>query len=138
VVALRADLVTELRHLAAADAARVDTTLLVHPQVLGDFLDFNDFLDTAETALAELDLVGTIQIASFHPQYRFAGTAADDMGNFSNRSPHPTLHLLREASVAGALASFVAPETIYRRNIRTLRRLGPAGWRRLFAAPLRS
>lgn len=131
-LALRADLLDELGHLAAADPERVDTTLLVHPDVLGDFLDFNDFLDTADAALVGLGLQGTIQIASFHPQYRFAGSAGDDMGNFSNRSPHPTLHLLREASVARAVAACAAPEAIYEQNIRTLRRLGPAGWRRLF------
>jgi hypothetical protein len=130
--ALLADLTHELKALAASDPERVDTTVLVHPHVLQDFLDFNDFLDVADAALEELDLDGTLQIASLHPRYRFAGTEPDDMGNFSNRAPHPTLHLLREASVARALAAFPDADAIYRRNIETLQALGSAGWRRLF------
>ncbi|MDE2082655.1 MAG: DUF1415 domain-containing protein, partial [Burkholderiales bacterium] len=129
--ALRATLVDELRHLAAADPQQTETTLIVHPQALRDFLDFNDFLGPADAALRALGLAGTLQIASFHPQYRFAGTRADDIANASNRSPHPTLHLLREASVARAVAALPDAATIYRRNIETLRRLGPAGWQAL-------
>jgi uncharacterized protein len=129
--ALLADLVHELQTLAAADPEAIDTTVLVHPQVLADFLDYNDFLDLADAALDELGLAGVIQIASFHPQYRFEGTAADDMANFSNRAPHPTLHLLREASVARAVAAFPQAQTIYERNIATLRALGAGGWARL-------
>jgi uncharacterized protein len=121
----------ELRALAAADPQQTDTTLIVHPQVLGNFLDFNDFLGLADDALQRLGLEGELQIASFHPQYRFAGTRANDMGNFSNRAPHPTLHLLREDSVARAVASFPEAETIYQRNISVLRQLGRAGWQRL-------
>lgn len=127
-------LVAELKALDAADPDAVDTTLLVHPQVLGDFLDFNDFLDVAEAALEDLRLDGRLQIAAFHPQFQFAGTEADDPGNFSNRSPHPTLHLLREASIDRAVAAFPEAETIYERNIETLRGLTPAQWRAVFGA----
>jgi uncharacterized protein len=130
--ALLAELVAELQHLAAADPDEIDTTLLVHPQVLQDFADFNDFLGVAEAALEELGLDGTLQIASFHPQYRFAGTRANDMGNHSNRSPFPTLHLLRESSIDRAVAAYPEAEAIYERNIETLCRLGAAGWRKLF------
>jgi hypothetical protein len=99
--------------------------------VLTDFLDFNDFLDDAEAAVAELGLEGVLQVASFHPDYRFAGTEAEDIANATNRSPYPTLHLLREASIERAVAAFPAPEAIYEANIATLRRLGPQGWARL-------
>jgi hypothetical protein len=129
--ALLAELVQELQHLAAADPQALETTLLVHPLVLGDFLDFNDFLDIADAALAGLGLEGTLQIASFHPQYRFAGADADDIANHTNRSPHPTLHLLRESSIERALDSTPDAADIYGRNIRTLRQLGLAGWRAL-------
>jgi uncharacterized protein len=130
--ALVAELVAELQQLAAADPEQIDTTLLVHPQVLQDFADFNDFLGIAEAALEELGLEGTLQIASFHPQYRFAGTRANDPGNLTNRSPHPTLHLLRESSIDRAVAAYPEAEAIFERNIETLRRLGAAGWGRLF------
>ena len=130
---LMADLVHELQLLAAADPEAVDTTLLVHPQVLGDFLDYNDFLDLADAALEELGLEGVLQIASFHPQYQFEGTEPDDVENLSNRSPHPTLHLLREDSVDRAVASFPEAEMIYERNIQSLRALGAEGWERLTA-----
>jgi hypothetical protein len=130
--ALLADLVRELRFLAAADPQAVDTTLLVHPQVMADFLDFNDFLDVADAALVELGLDGTLQVASFHPQYQFADSAPGDIGNHTNRSPHPTLHLLREASIERAVASVPEAASIYERNIETLQRLGHTGWRALF------
>ena len=130
---LMADLVHELQLLAAADPEAVDTTLLVHPQVLGDFLDYNDFLDLADAALEELGLIGALQIASFHPQYQFEGTEPDDVENLSNRSPHPTLHLLREDSVERAVAAFPEAESIYEKNIETLRALGAEGWERLTA-----
>ena len=130
---LMSDLVHELQLLAAADPEAVDTTLLVHPQVLGDFLDYNDFLDLADAALEELGLIGALQIASFHPQYQFEGTEPDDVENLSNRSPHPTLHLLREDSVDRAVASFPEAEMIYERNIQSLRALGAEGWERLTA-----
>ena len=125
------DLLTELENLRAADPAQVDTVLLIHPWVLTDFLDYNDFLDIADAAVEELGLTGVMQIASFHPDYQFAGSAANDMGNYTNRSPYPMLHLLREASVESAVAAFPDAEKIFRRNISTLRRLGLDGWRAL-------
>lgn len=128
VESLLRDLVDELGRLAAAPADSVETTLLVHPRVLTDFADHNDFLEVAEAALVELDLEGVIQIASFHPDYQFADSAPDDVANATNRSPHPTLHLLREDSIERALASFADPESIYEANIATLERLGAAGW----------
>ena len=124
-------LVHELQHLAAADPESVDTTLIVHPQVMGDFMDFNDFLGVAEDTLVELDLDGVLQIASFHPQFQFAGTDIDDITNATNRSPYPTLHLLREDSVERAVAAFPEAEGIFERNIDTLQRLGPEGWKQL-------
>ncbi len=129
--ALMADLVDELERLAGEPPERIETTLLVHPRVLSDFDDYNDFLELAEAALAALDLEGVIQIASFHPDYRFAGSAEDDIANATNRSPFPTLHLLREESIERALASFARPESIYESNIETMERLGSAGWEAL-------
>ncbi len=126
--ALLGDLVVELGRLAKASPERIETTLLVHPHVLGRFADYHRFLAVADEAVRALDLEGTIQIASFHPRYRFAGSAAGDIANATNRSPHPTLHLLREASIERALASFDEPESIYESNMRTMERLGRAGW----------
>lgn len=133
--ALLLDLADELRTLAAADPARVDTTLLVHPGVLNDFLDYNDFLELADATVAELGLEGVLQVASFHPRYQFADTEPEDMGNFSNRSPYPCLHLLREASVDAAVEAFPEAEKIYLKNIETLERLGHAGWKALGLQP---
>jgi uncharacterized protein len=124
-------LLHELRWLAAADAAETDTTLIVAPQVLQRFDDFNRFLAVADEAVRALGLEGVIQVASFHPRYRFAGTRSSDITNASNRAPHPTLHLLREASVSRAVAAVPEARTIVARNKATLRRLGAAGWRRL-------
>lgn len=132
------DLDRELDFLAAADPGEVDTTLLIHPTLLPDFLDFNDFMQLAEAAVGEHGLEGVIQIASFHPAYQFEGTAPDDLGNFTNRAPFPILHLLREASIERAVAAFPEAETIYERNIETLKALGPAGWAALWAPPPRS
>jgi hypothetical protein len=132
---LLADLVRELQFLAGADPEQIDTTLLIHPHVLNDFPDFNDFLDAADAAVEELGLEGVLQVASLHPHYQFDGTDRDDAGNLSNRSPYPTLHLLREASVDRAVAAFPEAATIYERNIETLRRLGRDGWLALLAAP---
>ena len=129
--ALLADLARELQSLAAADPAEVETTLLIHPRALVEFLDYNDFLDIADAAVEELGLTGTIQVASFHPHYRFADTEPDAIENFSNRSPYPMLHLLREESVESAVAAFPDTGRIPDRNIETLRRIGHDGWRRL-------
>ncbi len=124
---------SEMLHLQQADANLVDTTLLVCPKALPNFYDFNDFLGQAEDVLADLGLEGVLQIASFHPHYQFANAAADDIDNLTNRSPHPTLHLLREDSVERAVAAFADAADIYQRNIETLRRLGRAGWAKLFS-----
>lgn len=129
------DLDRELDFLAAADPDEVDTILLIHPTLLPDFLDFNDFMQLAEAALDEHHLQGVIQIASFHPHFQFADTQADDMANYTNRTPYPTLHLLREASVSKAVAAFPATETIYQRNIVTLQTLGITGWQALWETP---
>ncbi|MDP2265219.1 MAG: DUF1415 domain-containing protein [Thiobacillus sp.] len=126
------DLDRELDFLAAANPEDVDTTLLIHPTLLPDFLDFNDFLQLVEAAVEEHELEGVIQVASFHPQFQFEGTEPDDMGNFTNRAPFPTLHLLREASIERAVAAFPEAETIFERNIETLEKLGPAGWQGLW------
>jgi hypothetical protein len=131
--ALLADLDTELQALHAADPQVCETTLLVHPWVLNDFLDYNDFLDVADAAIEARGFVDAIQVASFHPDYQFEGTRADDMGNYSNRSPHPTLHLLRQDSVDRAVAAIPEAADIFKANIATLERLGHAGWRRVMA-----
>ncbi len=130
--ALLETLGTELAQLRDTPADALDTTLIVHPHVLADFLDYNDFLDSADALVAELGLEGNLQVASFHPLYRFAGSAPDDVENFTNRSPHPTLHLLREDSVSRAVAACPDPDEIVERNIATLRQLGADGWRTLF------
>ena len=129
--ALLAELGEELVRLRDTPAAEVDTTLIVHPQVLGDFLDYNEFLDTADALVEELGLEGVLQVASFHPQYQFADSAPDDIANFTNRSPWPTLHLLREDSVSRAVEAFPDPDAIVERNVETLQKLGHAGWREL-------
>ena len=135
--ALLAVLRAELQRLADTPMEEVETTLLVHPQVLQDFLDYNDFLDEADALLEAMGLDGTLQIASFHPQYQFAGSDADDIDNATNRSPYPTLHLLREASIERAVAAFPEAEAIYEANQRTLRALGARGWAELQARCLR-
>lgn len=130
--ALLEQLGEELLLLRDTPAEQVDTTLIVHPGVLQDFLDYNDFLALADDLVAQLGLEGELQVASFHPQYQFAGSEPDDIANFTNRAPHPTLHLLREASVERAVAAYPDPDVIVDRNIDTLRDLGRAGWDRLF------
>jgi uncharacterized protein len=126
------ELRAELQALAAADPKELETTLLIHPWVLADFTEYNDFLEVCEAAVAELNLEGELQVASFHPQYRFAQSQSDDIENYTNRSPYPMLHLLREASVERAVEAVGDPAEIYRRNIRTMRALGHAGWQRLW------
>lgn len=133
--ALAADLHAEAELLASADPAQVETTLLVHPGVFADFLEFNDFLDVADAVLADLDLEGVLQVASFHPGYQFADAAPDAVENCTNRSPFPTLHLLRESSIDRAVEWMPDTDAIYRRNIETLRALGESGWRALMEAP---
>ena len=129
--ALLEDLATELQRIVAASPEEVETTLLVHPQVLQDFEDYNDFLEVADGLLRVLHLEGEVQIASFHPQYRFEGTGADDIGNATNRSPYPMLHLLREDSIARAVDAYGDTSAISAANIATLEKLGAAGLRAL-------
>ena len=125
------DLIEELQFLNQADPQDVDTTLLIHPQTLSDFLDYNDFLDVADAAVAELDLEGILQVASFHPQFQFEDTEPDDIENYTNRSPYPTLHLLREDSIEKAVEAFPEASDIFEANIETLEKLGHDGWQQL-------
>jgi len=127
------ELCAQMHALVEADPALIETTLLIHPNVLVAFVDFNDFLDAADAALDELGYDGVLQIASFHPDYQFDGTEPDDLGNASNRSPYPTLHLLREASVDRAVEAFPEAEAIVENNLRTLDALGAEGWAALQA-----
>jgi hypothetical protein len=129
---LHAELRHELELLGQANPEEVDTTLLIHPQAMTDFIDFHFFLREADAMIKRLGHEGNLQIASFHPAYEFAGSAPDDIANYTNRSPHPMLHLLREASIDRAVAAFPDAGAIYERNIETLRRLGHNGWNRLF------
>jgi len=129
------ELRAELTLLATVDPEVCETTLLIHPWVLNDFIEYNDFLGICDEVVAELGLEGVLQVASFHPQYQFAGSQPDDIENYTNRSPHPVLHLLREASVERAVAAVGDTEEIYRRNMRTLRSLGREGWLRLWSGP---
>ena len=131
--ALVEQLAEELLLLRDTPAEQIDTTLIIHPDVLTDFLDYNDFLDNADAAVEALDLGGILQVASFHPDYQFDGTHPDDPSNCTNRSPFPTLHLLREDSVERAVAAFPDPDVIVERNIATLDRLGAEGFKRLLA-----
>ena len=124
---LLATLVVELQRLADTDPAIVDTTMVIHPRVFADFEDFNDFLELADAAVEDLDLDGVLQVASFHPQFQFADTEPDDITNATNRSPYPTLHLLREESVDRAVAAFPEAEAIFERNMETLEKLGAQG-----------
>lgn len=124
-------LMDELQFLSDADPEAVDTTLIIHPQVLHDFEDYNEFLDVADAALEDMDLVGELQVASFHPDYQFADTHKNDIDNYTNRSPYPTLHLLREESVERAVDAFPEAADIFEKNIETLRKLGHDGWDKL-------
>ena len=131
VEALQQALMEQLRDLALADPSEVDTTLLIHPLVLQDFEDFNQFLGIAEEMVEALGLEGVLQVASFHPQFQFADTEPGDVTNATNQSPYPTLHLLREESIDRAVEAFPEAESIYEGNIETLQRLGREGWAEL-------
>jgi uncharacterized protein len=131
--ALCDDLIKELELLAEASAEKIDTTLIIHPHVMNDFPEFNDFLEVADNIVEELELDGILQVAPFHPQFQFEATDANDITNFTNRSPYPTLHLLREDSVSRAVEAFPDEMAIAENNIATLRTLGHAGWQQLFA-----
>ena len=129
--ALLEQLGEEMALLRDTPAGQVDTTLLVHPQVLGDFLDFNDFLDDADALVEALDLDGVLQVASFHPHYQFAGTEPDDAVNLTNHAPYPILHLLREDSVDRAVAAYPEADSIIERNVAAMQELGSEGFEQL-------
>jgi hypothetical protein len=129
--ALLEQLMDELQRLSDTDPEQVDTTLLIHPWVLEDFEDYNEFLDVADAALEDMQLDGELQVASFHPQYQFADTAPDDITNYTNRSPYPILHLLREESVDRAVEAFPEAGEIFEKNMETMEQLGHEGWDKL-------
>ena len=128
---LAADLRLAMQRLIASTPEKMDTCLLIHPWVLSDFFDYNNFLDIADSILDELELIGILQIASFHPHYQFAGTTEDDVTNCTNRSPFPMLHLLREESLDKATAAVPDANVIVDRNVDTMISLGHEGWNRL-------
>ena len=121
----------ELDLLVATPASEIDTTLLIHPTLFEDFLDFNDFLEIAEDVIDEHELDGVVQLASFHPKFQFEGTEPDDISNYTNRAPFAILHLLREESVDRAVEAFPQADAIFEANIATLENLGLAGWKKL-------
>ena len=121
----------ELDLLVNTPADEIDTTLLIHPTLFDDFLDFNDFLEVAEGVLDEHGLDGVVQLASFHPKFQFEGTEPEDISNYTNRAPFAMLHLLREESIDRAVQAFPEAETIFEENIRTLEKLGHSGWQAL-------
>lgn len=125
------DLDAEIQHLLHTSAEETETTLLVHPTLFPDFLVFNDMLELAEGALDDHDAIGTLQIAPFHPDFCFEGSQDTDISNFTNRSPYPTLHLIRESSIEKASQSFPDPAVIFERNIRLLEEMGHEGWQKL-------
>lgn len=122
------DLQRELETLAEMSAEKRDTTLLMAPDCMADFLDFNDFLALADDLVDAMDLGGILQVASFHPQFQFEGTAPDDVTNSTNRAPYPTLHLLREESIDRAVEVFPEAEAIFERNMEVLEELRAEGW----------
>ncbi len=128
---LTAALEIEIENLLLLDGQVRDTTLLILTQGLTDFVEFNGFLKEADRLLRRMQVQGTLQIASFHPQYEFFDTPGDDITNFTNRAPYPTLHLLREASVARAVQAFPEADRIFDKNRHVLRELGRAGWEAL-------
>ena len=131
---LLAELAAELTRLAETEDSVLDTTLLIHPRAMVDFLDYHFFLAEADALIRNLGYDGIFQIASLHPDYEFAGSDPDDIANFTNRSPYPTLHLLRESSIDRAVAAFPDAADIFERNIDTMERLGHEGWRKLWLA----
>lgn len=135
--ALLETLMEELQALSDTDPGQVDTTLLIHPWVLTDFLDYNEFLDVADAALEDMQLDGELQVASFHPDYQFADTDPNDISNYTNRAPYPILHLLREDSIARAVEAFPEASEIFEKNIDTMEKLGHEGWDKLDVGPAR-
>jgi hypothetical protein len=135
--ALLETLMDELQYLADADPDQIDTTLLIHPFVLDDFLDFNEFLDVADAAVEDMRLDGELQVASFHPDYQFADTDPNDIANYTNRAPYPVLQLLREDSIDRAVEAIPDAADIFDKNIATLEQLGHEGWDKLDVGPAR-
>jgi hypothetical protein len=133
--ALLEQLMDELQLLSDTPADQIDTTLLIHPFVLTDFLDYNEFLDVADAAIEDMSLEGELQVASFHPDYQFADTDINDIENFTNRSPYPVLQLLREESIERAVEAFPEAEEIFEKNIATMEKLGHDGWDALHVGP---
>ena len=115
-----------------ANNPKIETTLIIHPNILQHFEDYNEFLDLAEQLLFDLGHEGTIQIASFHPDYQFANTQQNDPENYTNRSPFPLIHLLREDSVEKAISTYPNPEQIPANNIALMNKLGSAKLHQLF------
>jgi hypothetical protein len=128
-------LMDELQLLSDSDPEAIDTTLLIHPFVLNDFLDYNEFLDVADAAVEDMQLDGELQVASFHPDYQFAETDQNDISNYTNRAPYPILHLLREESIERAVAAFPEAAEIFDKNIATMEQLGHDGWDKLDVGP---
>ncbi|EKJ86800.1 hypothetical protein CLV96_3493 [Leptospira meyeri] len=128
---LLADLKSELKTIVSSDPHVIETTLLIHPYVLDDFLDQNDFLDETDRLLRQLDLEGTIQIANFHPQFQFADKQVDDITNFVGKSPYPILHLLREDSISRIVDTHPNIDSIFENNRKTMKTLGHEGWHQL-------
>ena len=133
--ALLEQLMDELQTISDADPEEVDTTLLIHPFVLQDFEDYNEFLDVCDAAVEDMLLAGEIQVASFHPDYQFADTDPNDISNYTNRAPYPILHLLREESIDRAVEAFPEAEAIFEKNIETMEQLGHEGWDKLDVGP---
>lgn len=131
---LLAELASELTRLRDTAPEQLDTTLLIHPRAMTDFLDYHFFLAEVDALNRQLGFDGVFQVASLHPQYEFAGSAPDDIANYTNRSPYPTLHLLRESSIDRAVAAFPDAAEIFERNIETMEKLGPEGWQKLWLA----
>ena len=133
--ALLEQLMDELQIISDADPEEVDTTLLIHPFVLQDFEDYNEFLDVCDAAVEDMQLDGELQVASFHPDYQFADTDPNDITNYTNRAPYPILHLLREESIDRAVEAFPEAEAIFEKNIETMQQLGHEGWDKLDVGP---
>lgn len=125
------DLDRELQLLGDTPADELETTLLVHPTLFPDFDTFNQMLDIADATVVDNGLEGIVQIAPFHPDFQFEGTDSDDIGNYTNRSPYPTLHLIREDSIAKAAQAFPDASAIFERNIALLEKMGHEGWDKL-------
>jgi hypothetical protein len=130
-------LMEELQRLSDTDPEEIDTTLLIHPFVLTEFLDYNEFLDVADAAVEDMQLDGELQVASFHPHYQFADTDINDIANYTNRAPYPILHLLREESIDRAVEAFPEAEEIFEKNMETMEKLGHEGWDKLDVGPAR-